>query len=211
VTHSDRPIRHRWSAAFYDRMARTNDKHIGAVRDTVAGGAKGRVLEIGCGTGLNLERYDWSQVESLEATEPDIHMLQRAQARAAALPPEVQSRVRLQEARAEALPFADGSFDTVVDTLVLCTVYDQRQALTEVMRVLRPGGELRLAEHVRGEGFTATVQRVIQPAYGWMAAGCQLTRETEAAVRESGFELQTTPESFGALWPGFVGVATKPG
>jgi ubiquinone/menaquinone biosynthesis C-methylase UbiE len=196
----------------YDRMAKTDEKRMGPIRDTVAGGATGRVIEIGCGTGLNFAHYDWSQVERLDATEPDVYMLRRAQARAAALSTEAQSRLTLHEAPAESLPFPDASFDCAVATLVLCTVRDQQQTLVELLRVLRPGGQLRLVEHVLADGFTAKVQKTLQPVYGWMMAGCHMTRDTASAIREAGFELEITGprESFGPLWPGFIGVATKP-
>ena len=202
--------RHRWFAAVYDRMARMDEKKARPIREFVAGGATGAVLEIGCGTGLNLDFYDWSKVERLEATEPDVFMLRRAEARAAKLPEDVRARVRLQEAPAESLPFDAVSFDTVVSSLVFCTVSDPAASLEEVGRVLKPGGELRLFEHVQAEGKTATVQRFIQPLYGWMSGGCQLSRQTESAVRQAGFDLEITQRTaLGPLWPAFVGVARK--
>src|SRR5688572_12717624 len=104
--------RHRWFAAAYDTLAKMDEERARSIRRFMAGGAAGRVLELGCGTGLNLEHYDFTQVENLEATEPDIHMLRRAEAKVFALPPEARSRVRLQEVPAESLPFPDGTFDT---------------------------------------------------------------------------------------------------
>ena len=203
--------RHRWFAAVYDLMAKMDEKRARPMREFVAGQAAGRVLEVGCGTGLNLPYYDWSKVESLDATEPDSYMLRRAQARAATSLGEAGAKVRFHEAPAEALPFADASFDTVVATLVFCTVADPVRAVSEVVRVLKAGGQLRLMEHVRAEGIKGEVQKIVQPVYGWMAAGCQLHRDTEATIRAAGMELQVTERtSLGPLWPAFVGVATKP-
>ena len=194
----------------YDRMMKADDRKVAPVRRFVAGEADGRVLEIGCGTGLNLDFYDWSRIESLDAAEPDTYMLDRARKRLDALPADVRAKVRLAEAPAEGLPFDDASFDVVVCTLVLCTVSDPGRALSEVRRVLKPGGRLRLFEHVRGTGAIETIQRVVQPVYGWTAAGCQLSRDTESAVRASGFTLEVRQRlSLGPLWPAFVGVATK--
>lgn len=202
--------RHRWFAAYYDRAMKADDRIVAPVRQFIAGQASGRVLEIGTGTGLNLPFYDWSRVESLDAAEPDVYMLDRARTRHEDLPASARSRVHLQEAPAEVLPFDDGAFDSVVCTLVLCTVSDLERSLSEVRRVLRPSGELRLFEHVRGSGATATVQKIVQPVYGWTAGGCHLSRETESAVRDSGFSLEIRQRlSLGPLWPSFVGIATK--
>jgi ubiquinone/menaquinone biosynthesis C-methylase UbiE len=203
--------RHRWFAATYDFFSKMDEKKTSPMRDFAAGEASGKVLEMGAGTGLNFDHFDWSKVETLDATEPDLHMLKRAQTKLEALPAEVQSKVKLHEAPAEALPFPDGSMDVVVATLVFCTVADPDKAFAEAWRVLRPGGQLRLIEHVVGQGFSGGLQRVVQPVYGWVSAGCKLRRDTEADARRAGFDLEVTQRfSLGAIWPGFVGVATKP-
>jgi ubiquinone/menaquinone biosynthesis C-methylase UbiE len=202
------PVRHRWSAAIYDRMARLDDKKMRPFRELIAGGAKGRVLELGCGTGLNFEHYDWAQVEAVEATEPDPFMLRRAESRRDALSGAAQAKLNLMLSPAETLPFDDASFDTAVATLVFCTVADQQRALAEARRVLKPGGELRLMEHVAAGGTTGRIQRAIQPVYGWVAAGCQLGRDTEHALKVAGFDLQIIERTaLGPLWPTFVGIA----
>jgi ubiquinone/menaquinone biosynthesis C-methylase UbiE len=196
---------HRWFAAFYDRFSRLDDRRLGPLRRFAAGGAEGDVLEIGFGTGANLDFYDWSRVTVLRATEPDPFMLARARKRADLAPPD---KLLLTDNPAEALEFAGSSFDTVVATLVLCTVEDPRRALSEVKRVLRPGGSLRLIEHVRGQGFTARFQDLAQPAWGWMAGGCVLGRPTEDYLRESGFTLDVESRTrFAPFMPAFAGVA----
>jgi ubiquinone/menaquinone biosynthesis C-methylase UbiE len=179
------------------------------LREFAAGGAQGRVLEVGAGTGSNLPFYKWPQIESLDLTEPDPFMLQRMQAKLGGLPAEARTKVRAQEAPAESLPFGEGEFDCAVVTLVLCSVADVPASLAELRRVLKSTGEMRLIEHVQADGGWATVQKYIQPIYGWVSGECQLSRRTEEAVRRAGFELEVTQrESLGGpLWPGFVGIA----
>jgi ubiquinone/menaquinone biosynthesis C-methylase UbiE len=202
--------RHRWFAAVYDTISKADEKKMARIRTAVAGGAAGRVLEVGCGTGANLAFYDWSKVDSLVATEPDPFMLKRAYAKLEPLDDATRAKVSLQRAPAEALPFDDASFDCVVATLVFCTVGNLALALSEARRVLKPGGTLRLAEHVASTGFVAQVQRFIQPFYGWTSGGCHLSRNTEDAVRAAGFTLEVTErDSLGPLWPLFIGVATR--
>jgi len=198
--------RHRWFAAVYDRMEKLDEKRMRRLRPKVAGRAAGRVLEVGCGTGANLAFYDWSKVDSLDATEPDPFMLQRARRRASKLPP--SARVTFHEAPAEALPFPDAIFDTVVVSLVLCTVDDVEKSLAEVKRVLKGDGVLRLVEHVRGEGLMGRFHDAIQPAWGWCSAGCHPNRRTAEAVRAAGFRLDVERRFSATLGaPAFVGVA----
>lgn len=182
-----------------------------AERDATAGVAKGRVLEIGCGTGLNFSHYKWESIESLDATEPDPFMLKRARDRAARLPPDIRSRVRLHEAPAEVLPFDDQSFDSAVSTLVLCTVNDPLAATSELARVLKPGGHAYLVEHIRGGSVVGGIQTAIQPVWGWAAAGCHINRNTELALAASGLRL-TVQQRFqlGPLLPAIRVVATRP-
>jgi ubiquinone/menaquinone biosynthesis C-methylase UbiE len=179
------------------------------LRRIVAGGARGRVFEIGAGTGSNLPFYNWSQVDGLDVTEPDPFMLQRLESKLEGLPAEARAKVRAQQAPAETLPFEDGKFDCAVVTLVLCSVADVQASLAELRRVLKPTSEMRLIEHVQADGRWATVQKYIQPVYGWVSGECRLSRRTEEAVRSAGFELEVTQRENlgGPLWPGFVGIA----
>src|SRR5215210_3378008 len=136
----------RFTAALYDPFFWVAERAgMAARRRALVAQAHGRVLEIGAGTGLNLRHYPDGL--DLVLTEPDDAMAERLRARVAAL----GRRAAVVPAGAEALPFADDSFDTIVSTLVLCTVPDQPAALREVARVLRPGGRLLFAEHVRSD------------------------------------------------------------
>jgi len=162
---------------------------MGGRRAQLLSEARGRVLEIGGGTGANLSYY--GDVDRVTVVEPDPFMRKRLgpKSLAARVPVEVSA------AGAEALPFADASFDTVVSTLVLCTVPDQGSALREIRRVLRPDGPLLFIEHVRASGSMARWQDRIDPLWGKLLAGYRPNRDTVTAMGEAGFETETL-ESF---------------
>ncbi len=154
---------------------------LGRWRSWLAGGvARGRVLDLGCGTGRNLPLYGaGARVFGLD---PCHASLLKARRRAPGVP--------LVRARAESLPFRDSAFDTVVSALVFCSVGDVPRGLGEVRRVLGPGGVLRMLEHVRASGRVAAwMQDRTQPAWTWLTGGCHPNRDTEAAVRAAGFEI----------------------
>src|SRR5690606_17090382 len=131
----------------YDRMSEGLERAgLRAMRADLLAGASGDVVELGAGTGANLDHYG-PDVRSLTLTEPDPTMLRRLE-RAATGPPRPPTVVR---APAEELPLEDGSADVVVSTLVLCGVDDPGRVVAEVRRVLRPGGRLLVLEHVRAE------------------------------------------------------------
>lgn len=144
--------------------------------------ARGRVLEVGVGTGLMLPHYHG--LEGLVAADPDAEMLDRARARARARG--VPAALAL--AAAEALPFAPGSFDTVLSALTLCSVRDPDAALREYRRVLKPGGRLLLLEHVRSSSpRLAAWQARAAPRWRRFSGGCHLDRDTLEAVHRAGF------------------------
>ncbi len=149
----------------------------------LAKGATGRTLDLGTGTGRTLPLYP-PGVRTV-AVDPHPENFARARGRAPGVPFVV--------AHAEALPFKDRSFDTVVSGLVLCSVTDPDRALAEARRVLRPGGALRLLEHVRERGLRGALQDLVQPAWTAISGGCHPNRETEAAVERAGFRIE--PES----------------
>jgi ubiquinone/menaquinone biosynthesis C-methylase UbiE len=176
---------HKWFAAIYDRMMAPEEKRFfGAIREEMLRDVDGEVLEIGAGTGVNFQYY--RNGAHIVATEPDPYMLERARKRASEAP----ANIELRHAAAEELPFPDASFDFVIDTLVLCTVRDPRRALLEIKRVLKPGGELRLYEHVRYENpVGALSQDLISPVWQWFGAGCHPNRDTGRTLREAGLEI----------------------
>ena len=152
---------------------------LGRWRAWLAGGvSRGRALDLGCGTGRNLPLYGKdARAIGLDPCHPS---LLKARRRAPGVP--------LVRARAEALPFRDGAFDTVVSGLVFCSIADVPRSLAEVRRVLRPGGVLRMLEHVRTSGRVAAwLQDRTQPAWTWFTGGCHPNRDTEAAVAAAGF------------------------
>ena len=183
---------HRFFAAIYDRlMAGTEKAGMQDMRAELVAQASGRTLELGAGTGLNLPHYG-EAVTELVLTEPDPFMAKKMRERLADDPPAAGSVV-VVEAPAEQLPFEDASFDTVVSTLVLCTVSDPDRAAGELARVLRPGGRLLYLEHVRSESerLSRWQDRLERP-WGWMAGGCHPNRPTTATLAAAGFE--TNPE-----------------
>ena len=144
-------------------------------------GARGRVLDLGCGTGRNLPLLPAGT--RAVGLEPSLAALQRARRRA--------PRVPLVVGSAEALPFRDAVFDTVLSGLVFCSVPDPRQGLREVRRVLRPEGQLRMLEHVRSTRiWKARLQDLLQPAWTTVTGGCHPNRDTERAVEAGGFQIE---------------------
>ena len=169
----------RIGAALYNPFLWAGEKlGMARLRRGLLAEAHGAVLEIGAGTGLNLRHYP-ADLDQLVLAEPGARMgdhidLDRAPA---GVP------VRLEPAPAEYLPFDDGSFDTVVSTLVLCTVGDPERAVAEVARVLRPGGRLLFLEHVRADqGWRRAMQRRSVRPWAAFADGCQCDRPTLATI-----------------------------
>jgi ubiquinone/menaquinone biosynthesis C-methylase UbiE len=202
-------------AKIYDRfMAPTEEACLRQWRSEVVSGASGRVLEIGAGTGANLDFYG-PQVERLTLVEPDRHM--RAQLAEKVRRSEMTG-VEIVPLVAEALPAADRSVDVVVSTLVLCTVPSPSETLSEAHRVLKAGGELRFLEHVAAHDNPGRRkwQERIEPFWRVAADGCHLTRETAKTIEEAGFEMsrlqrESMQKAWSILRPTVRGVARKPG
>jgi len=180
-----------WGRAFsaaYDRGFKgAEDAGLREMRRELLTQARGRVLELGAGTGLNLEHYPQA-IESLTMVEPDPHMTKQLRQKLA--DSGRSAEVSVVEAPGEELPFPDSSFDTVVVTLVFCTVPDQAASLSEIKRVLAPGGELLFLEHVRAhdEGLAKWQDRLEGP-WKFLADGCRCNRDTVSAIGAAGFEL----------------------
>jgi ubiquinone/menaquinone biosynthesis C-methylase UbiE len=177
-------------ARCYDWItARTERSGLAEMRRELLAEASGRTLELGAGTGHNLPFYT-DRVSELVLSEPDPHMARRLREWLDSEPP-APARVELIEAPAEDLPFDDGSFDTVVATLVLCTVEDPRRALAEARRVLVEGGALLFIEHVRSENRRlAWWQDRLERPWGFFAGGCHPNRPTEQALADAGLWIE---------------------
>jgi len=167
-------------------------------RRTLLAEVRGRVVEIGAGTGLNVAHYP-DAVDELVLTEPEPGMRRKLARRL-----DRHGRAaRISDAPAERLPFGDASVDTVVATLVLCTVEEPERALREVARVLRPEGQLLFIEHVRSRSrFLAACQdKLLRPWRGF-AGGCVCNRPTLELMRACGF----TVEADNAVWRGMPAI-----
>jgi ubiquinone/menaquinone biosynthesis C-methylase UbiE len=173
-------------SALYDRCFKAAEEAgLRDLRRGVLTAARGRVLELGAGTGLNLELYPLD-VSDLTLVEPDPHMVKQLRKRVSGL----GSAARVVEAPGEKLPFEDGSFDTVIVTLVLCTVPDPAATLAEVKRVLKPNGQFLFLEHVRSpEPGLAKWQDRLEKPWRFLGDGCHCNRDTVSAISAAGFQL----------------------
>jgi ubiquinone/menaquinone biosynthesis C-methylase UbiE len=194
----------------YDRLSKlAEEAGLRELRRRLLADASGRVLEIGGGTGLNIPHYG-PGVESLTVTEPEPPMLRRLDRKVREHAP----LTKVLRARAEELPFADDSFDTVVSTLVLCGVDDQARALREVHRVLRPGGRFIFLEHVRSpEPKVARLQDRMNGINQFIVR-CDCNRATLDSIKAEGFAVTTLertelPKAPAFARPAIVGVATR--
>lgn len=172
-----------FNAFIYDfSLAIGERRGMAARRGELLASARGRVLELGAGTGLNLRHYP--DGVDLVLSEPDPAMRGRLQRRAA-------GRATVVDAGAERIPFPDDSFDTVVSTFVLCTVADPEAALAEVRRVLAPGGRLLLIEHVRADApRLARRQDRLAGVWHAVAMGCRCNQPTVELLERAGLSLE---------------------
>jgi SAM-dependent methyltransferase len=174
-------------------------------RRLVVPGARGRVLEIGFGSGLNLPFYDRTKVECLWALEPSAEM------RALAAPRIEASGldVRMLDLPGEALPLPDQSVDCVVVTFTLCTIPDAATALGQIRRVLRPDGRLLFCEH--GAAPDPGVRRWqdrLNGVWGALAGGCHLNREMLPLIESAGFSFDEVRSAYLPRTPRFAGYNT---
>jgi ubiquinone/menaquinone biosynthesis C-methylase UbiE len=178
-----------WGRAFsamYDScMKGAEEAGMREMRRDLLAGASGKTIEVGAGTGLNLDLYP-DAVSDLTLVEPDPHMVKQLRKRVEGS----AQTVSIVEAGAEKLPFPDDSFDTAVATLVLCTVPDPVAGVAEVSRVLKPGGRFLFLEHVRSEdpGLARWQDRLERP-WRFLGDGCHCNRDTVATISASELEL----------------------
>ncbi len=183
------PVRHPIFARLYARISESGERRGGAEhRARLLEGATGRVIEVGAGNGKNFRHYPASVTEVVAVEpEPSLRRLGEQEAATGTVP------IKVVDGTAEDLPFEDESFDVAVVSLVLCSVHDQRRALAELRRVIRPGGELRFYEHVVSTNrIEARVQRALDATfYPYVSGNDHLSRDTGSAIERSGFEIES--------------------
>ena len=162
-------------------------------REKVVPQARGEVLEIGIGSGLNLAYYDKGKITRLWGVDPSMELRRKAVERAQ----EAEIEVEFIGLTGESIPLEDQSVDTVVTTFTLCTIPDPVSALGEMYRVLRPGGELLFAEHGRApDPEVRRLQDRINPIWKRFAGGCNLNRPVDALVGDAGFDVQSLDKEY---------------
>ncbi len=198
-------------AKAYDfAMQATERRCLSAWRQELFAFARGDLLEIGAGTGVNLHHYP-EQAKRIVLCEPDGQMRKVLAGNSA----RYQRDVEIRKDRAEKIDLPDASFDTVVSTLVLCSVHCQQTALKEIYRLLRPDGRLIFLEHIiSAHPKTRAWQQRIEPLWSFCAGDCRLTRDTPKAIQGAGFHIDHLTDAPMAGAPAFVkrtvrGIARK--
>ena len=156
-------------------------------REEMLSGLSGRVVELGAGNGINFRHYP-SSVTEVVAVEPEPYLRERAEqaARGAPVP------VSVVDGLGGELSFEDSAFDAAVASLVLCSVPEQNPVLSDLFRVIRPGGELRFYEHVRANNpRLVRLQDAVTPVWKLLGGGCHPNRDTGAAIERAGFAIVT--------------------
>jgi ubiquinone/menaquinone biosynthesis C-methylase UbiE len=178
----------RLMAKFYDKiMADAEEKCLRNWRAYLLQDLSGDVLELGCGTGANLEFYP-APVKHLVFAEPDLHMRQKFEIK---LPQYQHLNITVLDYSGMTIPVPNNSFDAVVSTLVLCSVQNQQQMLSEIYRILKPQGKLVFIEHVAAVNNPGRLkwQKRLEPFWKIIACGCHLTCNTEQNIIQAGFQL----------------------
>ena len=198
-------VRHPVFARVYARLSHFMEREIGAYRRELLDGLEGEVAEVGAGNGLNFRHYPTS-VSGVLAIEPDSHLRGLAEAAATEAPVPVV----VVDGVAGGLPLSDASVDAAVVSLVLCSVPDQSEALAEIRRVLRPGGQLRFLEHVAADtaGLGRTQRWLDATIWPLVGGGCHTSRRTLEAIEVAGF--QVTSVTHRRVPDGAVALPTSP-
>lgn len=213
TTASEQPVKHPVFARMWARIARREDPEATEHRRRALEHLSGTVVEVGCGTGVNFALYP-PAVERVIALEPEPYLRELAAGAAR----EARVDVRVVEGVAGAMPLESESLDAALCSLVLCSVPDQRRALAEIRRVLRPGGELRFYEHVVSHHpVVARVQRFADATF-WphIAGGCHASRDTAGEIASAGFAVERcerfayAPAPVLPAVPHLLGIARRP-
>lgn len=203
-------------AQIYDKsMQKAETRCLRDWRISLLHNLSGKVLEIGCGTGLNLDHYSQS-VQHLTLLEPDPNMRKKLLSKISSRKNK-NTNIEVLHYSAESILAPDASYDAVVSTLVLCSVNSQNQVLSEVYRILRPQGKLIFIEHIAAYNNPNRLkwQRRLEPLWKKIACGCHLTRATENAISQAGFVFdEITHQSIRGVLPiarpSIKGIAIKP-
>jgi len=173
------------------------------VRKRIVPQCVGTVLEVGAGSGINFGLYDPSQVTKVWALEPSLGMRRRASKRWTKAP---GIEVAWLDFPGEQIPLGDGSVDTVLLTYTLCTIGDYQQALQQMHRVLKPGGQMLYCEHgLAPDSGVRKIQDFLTPFWKLLAGGCHLNRPIVDCIQEAGFEIQYNEEAYLTKLPRFAG------
>lgn len=187
-------------------------EEVSALRKHVVPLATGKVFELGCGGGLNQSHYNTDKITAFAGIDPNNALLDGARERAKANGWEDDIRNGV----GEAIPFDDGLFDSVVCTFTLCSVSDQAKVVSEMRRILKPGGKLLYLEHGKApDSGPAKLQKWIEPVWKPLMGNCHLTREIGSVIAAGGFDVEPIGEEYFETmpkWAGWMewGVATKP-
>lgn len=202
-------IHHPFFAACYERVSLGGGegRFFEPLRKELIENTHGVVLEVGAGTGLNFPFYSPEKVERVEATEPDVSMLAHMRKRH----PLARVPLTISQAASEGLPFASGTFDCAIATLVFCSVGNPVQSLQEIRRTLKPGGTLFLLEHVRShKPFIATLQDMLVPLTTTFTGNCHWNRDTQQSAIQAGFQVRLLRQLNGGFHPILLLEATNP-
>lgn len=176
-------------------MSPLENKKFNGIRKDLLSRAGGSVLELGSGTGINFPLYD--APEKVIAIEPSPDMMEKSleKQKQAVVP------IELVQASAEELPFADDTFDTVVATLVFCTIPNPEKAMVEMKRVCKPDGKILLFEHVKMKNrFLAALQEVLTPVWKKICDGCCLNRDTLDLLKSHSFDVKEVQKFYRDLF-----------
>jgi ubiquinone/menaquinone biosynthesis C-methylase UbiE len=203
------PVRLRLFAWFMARCGKSTDQYLGGYKRRLFSALSGTVLEIGAGAGANLQYLQaagltWIGVDPNPFMQP--HFTREAK--------RLGLNIELRRGVAEELPAADESVDAVIGTLVLCSVRDQRRALAEILRVLKPGGKFLFIEHVAAPPGTRLrkLQMLVKPVWRRLGDGCHTDRETRAMLEKAGFaslEIEEFDTPLPVVRPHIAGTAIK--